>query len=94
MNSNYRVVITSNSGTSSFNGEATIEASGNVKFGVGSVSASGKVNGSIQRKSEFTRYKTYIVEENVNVEVRPIKVKTLKDLIQSLQMDLNEIENI
>ena len=58
LNSNYRVVLTSNSGTSSFNGEAKLGVTGGIGFGIGSVSGEGKAEGSVQRKSSFSKYKT------------------------------------
>jgi len=85
LNSNYRVIITSNSGTSSFNGEASFGVTGGVSFGFGSVSGSASGNGSMDRKSEFTRYKTYVVTKNVDAEVPIIYVKDIKQLINSLQ---------
>ena len=59
-------------------------------MGFVSLEASGKANGSIERKSEFARYKTYVVEENVGVEVRPIRVKAIKDLIESLSNEIKQ----
>jgi len=85
INSNYEVILTSNSGTSGFNGEGKLEAAGGIGVGFGSVSGSASASGSIIRKSEYASYKTYIVRHNVNTVVTAITVKNLKDVIESLR---------
>ena len=84
LNKNYQVILTSNSGTTSFNGEADFSLNGSAKFGP--VSASGSAGGraSIQRGSSFSNYNTYVSEKNINAVVGIITVKDLKDLITSL----------
>ncbi|MBD3861970.1 hypothetical protein [Olleya marilimosa] len=85
LNSNYRVVLASNSGTSSFNGEAKLGITGGIGFGIGSVSGEGKAEGSVQRKSSFSKYKTYLIERNVGVEPDSITISMLKTIIQNLK---------
>jgi hypothetical protein len=84
LNSNYEVIIASNSGKSSFNGEADLGASGNLNYLIASVSASGQSNASVERKSEFVRYKTYVVDENKNVLVENVNIESIKNLIIEL----------
>jgi hypothetical protein len=85
LNPNYRVVLTSNSGTSSFNGEAKLGVTGGIGFGIGSVSGEGKAEGSVQRKSSFSKYKTYLIETNVGAEPNLITISDLKTIIQNLK---------
>jgi hypothetical protein len=72
LNANYKVVVASNTGTSSFNGEAILNAAGNANFLVGNLNAQISSSGKIGRTSNFSTYKTYILEENIG---------TLKDNI-------------
>jgi len=65
LNSNYKVVVASNTGTSSFNGEAELNASGNANFLIGNLNAQISGSGKIGRTSNFSSYKTYILEENI-----------------------------
>lgn len=85
ISTNYQVIITSNSGTSSFNGEAKLGVTGGIGFGIGSVSGEGNAEGNVQRKSSFTRYKTYLIERNVGAEPNDITVKSLKEKIDILK---------
>lgn len=87
INTNYQVILTSNSGTSSFNGEAKLGITGGVGFGFGDVSGEGKAGGSVQRKSSFTRYKTYLTEINVNAEPNEITILSIKEKINSLKQN-------
>lgn len=89
MNSNYRVIITSNSGTSSFNGEAAFGVTGGVSFGLGSIIGSASGTGTMDRKSEFARYKTYVVQKNIDAEVPIITVRDIRLLINNLQRNNN-----
>ncbi len=85
LNSNYRVVLTSNSGNSSFNGEAKLGITGGIGFVFGSVSGSGEVKGNVQRKSDFSSYKTYLIEENVNSEPSNITISSIQEKINALK---------
>ncbi|WP_286884302.1 MULTISPECIES: hypothetical protein [Sphingobacterium] len=85
INANYRIIITSDSGTSSFNGEAKLVANGGFSFGAGSVSAEGEGKGSVSRKSNFSSFKTYIIEENVGAVPQTITYTDLTTLISDLQ---------
>lgn len=85
LNSNYQVIITSNSGTSSFNGEAKFDVTGKIGFGIGSISGNSSGKGSIDRRSEFTRYKTYLVKKNVGAEVPKITVLLIKNMLIELK---------
>jgi hypothetical protein len=85
LNSNYRVILASNSGTSSFNGEAKLGITGGIGFGIGNVSGEGKTGGSVQRNSSFSKYKTYLIEPNVGVEPDNITISMLNTIIQNLK---------
>jgi hypothetical protein len=91
LNANYRVLITSNSGKSSFNGEANIEGGGGGSFGVVSISGEAKAGGSIGRASNFSDYNSYILKENVNEEVDKITVADIKKLINDLERQLRTL---
>jgi hypothetical protein len=65
LNANYKVVIASNTGTSSFNGKAELSASGNSNFLIGNLNAQFSSSGKIGRTSNFSSYKTYILQENI-----------------------------
>jgi len=87
INTNFQVILTSNSGTSSFNGEAKLGITGGVGFGIGSVSGEGQAEGSVQRKSSFSRYKTYLTETNVNAEPNEITILSIKNKINTLKLN-------
>ncbi|WP_299676343.1 hypothetical protein [uncultured Dokdonia sp.] len=84
ISSNYEVILSSNSGKSSFNGEASIGLNGNLSYVLGNVSATGQASTKIGRQSEFIQYNTYIVDQNINVLLEDITIKSLKDLITNL----------
>lgn len=92
INSNYRVILMSNSGTTSFNGEANFGATGSVGFGAGSVSAAGNASGSVDRKSEFTRYNTYIINTNIGADIQKITFKSIKNKIKELDKVLANLK--
>ncbi len=85
LNSNYQIIFASNSGNASFNGEGSLGVSGNASFGLGSVQGSTNSSGSIDRSSDYTNYKTYVVDKNINTELPNITVKDVKDLIAELR---------
>ncbi|MEA5402837.1 hypothetical protein VB776_07920 [Arcicella sp. DC2W] len=85
INANYKVILTSNSGNSNFNGEGSFGASGNASFGFGSVQIGSDGSGSIGRTSSYTSYKTYIIQENINTKPLIITVKNVNDLIAQLK---------
>jgi len=82
---NYKVILTSNSGDSNFNGEGSFSASGNASFGFGSVQGDVNASGSIARTSSYTNYKTYVIEKNINTEQPTITVKDIKELLTELK---------
>lgn len=88
LNSDYRMLFTSNAGTSSFNGEAAIGFQGGVGFALGSITAHGAASGTIERRSEFSRYNTYIIDTNVNSIPPHITVGLLEEIIANLQAKL------
>lgn len=88
LNTNYRVLLTSNSGKSNFNGEANLSVGGGASFGFGS--AEGKAEGSakISRSSSYNVYDTYILAFNVGATPDTITIKDLKNIIDDIDKDL------
>lgn len=84
INSNYQMLFTSNTGTAGFNGTGILGAQGNVSAGFGQVHVNVDASGSIGRKSDYTKYKTYIVDKNIHTIPPTITVKSIKDLINHL----------
>lgn len=87
LNSNYKVVIASNTGSSSFNGEAELNASGNANFLIGNLNAQISGSSKIGRTSNFSRYKTYILEENIGTLESNIlfPIKLIRDEITDIE---------
>ena len=88
INSNHRVVLASNSGSSSFNGEAKLGITGGIGFGIGNVNGDGKAESSVQRKSSFSKYKTYLIESNVGAEPNNITILSLKEKIMNIKKSI------
>ncbi|MBC7410129.1 MAG: hypothetical protein H7339_17235 [Arcicella sp.] len=93
LDSNFKVVLTSNSGKSSFNGEASLSANGNFGFGFGNVSANGSATGKINRSSEFSDYNTYLLERNVNQKPDKITVLDMKNIISTIEKEIVKLNN-
>lgn len=84
INSNFEVVLTSNEGSSSFNGKAEMSAGGSYNFIIGSASSSLESRGKIGRTSTFAKFNTYVLNENVQDFPMELLISDLKLLINSL----------
>lgn len=85
LNADYKVMFTSNTGKSSFNGKGQISGKGNFGFGFGSVRASSNIGGSISRKSEFYKYDSYVLDKNILTTPDKISIETIEKLIEELE---------
>lgn len=88
---NYYVVVTTNSGESSFNGSGNINASGGGNFGFGSVSGSTEGKSQVSRTSEFKNYKTYVLDTDFGTETFPIPLKDYKNNISLFEKITEEL---
>lgn len=85
---NYQIVLASNTGESSFNGEGKISGSAAAGVGMANFSAKGSIGGTVNRMSSYKNYNTYIIEKAINVDTENITVLSLKTLIATLTADL------
>jgi len=86
--SDYKIVITSNRGDSSFNGEGSLSGQAGVGFGFGSFSTKGDTGGQIERKSNFSDFDCYVIKKNNLNQPDYITVKTLKEKIKSIESQI------
>lgn len=88
LNRNYQIILTSNSGTSKFNGKINFNASGGVNFGA---SIKGKSDNKVEltRSFEFNDYNTYILKKNI---LAPKLTVTKQDLINRKSSLLQELD--
>ncbi|MEO1257170.1 MAG: hypothetical protein AAFZ15_00175 [Bacteroidota bacterium] len=92
LNANFEAVMTSNSGSSGFNGEAKLDVTGSIGFGVGSGTGAVGAKANVERKSEFSRYKTYILRFNVGAAPPKITLANMRDLIRALNTQLDNLD--
>ncbi|WP_231424954.1 hypothetical protein [Pedobacter sp. Leaf250] len=85
LNVNYEVVLASNSGKSSLNGQATFGGNGGSGFGFGSFSTKGDGGGGFNKNIEFSSYSTYALGMNVGAIPENITILTLNATIQSIK---------
>jgi hypothetical protein len=85
LDSNYRVIVASNSGNDSFNGKGSLKADGNARLSIVHFDVHGEIKGEVARKSAFTEYKTYILQMNVFSEPIKITVDSIDKLIALLE---------
>ncbi|UUW08306.1 hypothetical protein NLG42_19630 [Flavobacterium plurextorum] len=81
---NYFVLLCSNSKTGSFNGTVNANANVGVGFGFGSASASTAGNGKLSRTMEFDNFQTYILDNSIGSEFRPIPARTYSIIFHNL----------
>jgi len=84
LNSNYRIVLASNTGSSGFNGKANLGGNGGFRILVASVDYRGESEGRIDRTSSFTNYKTYLTDVNVGSVPSNITVRSIREKINLL----------
>lgn len=84
LNSNYRVIVTSNSGTQSFNGKGELGISAGASFGAGSIDGQVQAKASLERKTNYSAYSTYITDGNVNAEPLEVTKEEINMKITSL----------
>lgn len=85
VSSAFLVVWASNTGKSSFNGEADLSGRTGASFGVASFSASASAGGKVSRESTYKQYQTYVIDEERLTQRQRIKVADIKTRIQSLK---------
>ncbi|WP_187261314.1 hypothetical protein [Pontibacter beigongshangensis] len=88
---NYEVILASNKGESSFNGEGKITSSAGATVGVASFTSDVSTGGAINRKSSYKNYNTYITGTSIGKLTDIITVKSLKDLVSSLTTSLAKL---
>lgn len=90
---NYQILLASNTGESSFNGEGKVSGSASAGIGLGNFSAKGNTGGTVNRKSSYKNYNTYIIETAINVDTESITVLDLKNLISELTESLVTVQD-
>lgn len=88
LDTNYLLLLTSNSGKTSFNGEASLSAGGGIGFGFGNISAEGSASGKMNKTTEFNEYNTYILDVNVDMPPDSITVLSLIKIITEIEKEL------
>ncbi len=82
---NYYALLSSNSKSGSFNGSVNANMNAGIGFGFGSASANADGNGKLSRTMEFDKFKTYILDNSIGSEFRPISLKDFKAKITELE---------
>ncbi len=87
LNASYKVVVASNTGNSSFNGEAQLNASADANFIIGNAASQLAARGKIGRVSSYSSYKTYIIEKNIGVADENVSfpIKLIRDEITKIK---------
>lgn len=88
---NYQIVLASNTGESSFNGEGRVNGTGTAGMGIANFSAKGSLGGAVNRMSRYKNYNTYIIDTGINVDTEKITVLRLKTLITALDSALSTL---
>lgn len=88
----YKVVVTSNQGKSSFNGEGSLAASTGTGFGFGSFSVKGKGEGEVERKSSFSDFNCYVTTMNNLNSPDNLVLKDIRNKINELKKSIADIK--
>lgn len=91
LDTDYKVVIASNKGDSSFNGEASLSGKTGTGFGFGSFSIKGESGGEIGRKSKFSDFDCYVIKKNNLNEPDILTIKDLNAKIVEIDSKLKSI---
>src|SRR5690606_29064445 len=84
VDSNYEVILTSNEGDSSFNGKAELEGGGAYNFIFGNVNSTLNASGSIGRTSAFSKFNTYVLNQNINDRPLEISLGEIRKIIKEI----------
>lgn len=92
INANYEAVLTSNKGKSGFNGQGSLNGNLSLSIGGNGGSSSMNANNAIGRTSRFESYDTYVLNDNVNVALENITVKTILTKISELEEKIESLQ--
>jgi hypothetical protein len=81
----YEVIWISRSGTSNFNGQASLGGGASGGFGVASINSTSDTGGQLTRKSSFTMYDTYLTDNKEIPDLKPFTIKQVRDMKKSLE---------
>lgn len=84
----YQVIWISRSGSSNFNGQASIGGGASGAFGIASISSNVDAGGQLTRKSSFTLYDTYLADNKEIPDLKPFTIKQVRDLKKDLESQL------
>ncbi|CAN0085721.1 unnamed protein product [Chrysoparadoxa australica] len=87
LNANYDIIMTSNTGTSGYNGNGSIDLNFNFDVGPGSGNLDLENDNKISRSSEYEEYNSYIVTYNLFQEPDRIYYKDLLELISDIESE-------
>lgn len=79
ISNSYEVIWISQSGSSSFNGGATISGGAGAGIGVASITSKGEAGAEISRKSSFNSYDTYITANKAIPDLKPFTIKQVRE---------------
>ena len=89
---NYKTVLASNKGEQGFNGKGSLESNLDLRFKV-NLSARIKAENTINRKTKFESYDTYILDSDVRSRPDIITLKNLKDKIIEIEELINALSS-
>ncbi len=79
------VIWVSNTGNSSFNGEANFNGNASLGFGVGSVGTSNNAGAKLTRESSYTSFRTFYTDRKFISTIEPFTIEEVGSLINSLE---------
>jgi hypothetical protein len=82
--SNFAALITSNTGSSGFNGSGELKSNVELNYVI-QAEGTTKMGNTVSRKSSFKSFNTYIMDENIGVAQENITVKTIRDKITEIR---------
>lgn len=83
---------TSNQGESSFQGTASVSASGSASFGFGNVNGTAQAGLDVSRRSKYSNFKTYIVTEEQGDKIDLKEIKALAKTLTENAFVVNKLE--
>lgn len=84
----YKILATSNSGDSSFNGESSFNADVKASYGIASGELGANANGKITKGIKFANFNTYVIAINKVNQPDRLTYKDLKDLLNVLDAEI------
>ena len=91
LNSNYEAIVTSNKGNSGYNGTGQLNATVDINFVAGQAGANVNAKNSVNRKSQYENFDTYILEANKDALVNKLTIKDIKDKIGELTKTISSL---